>query len=530
MATSTERPQFYENNLQSIKIDKPRLIETLAGIRDAVRQGVKIIETSYPPPDSKEEKAFSSICDGHLGIALTYLRLEYQSAYLRAEEDESPLPDFLMLADARINPHQLDLDVQPGRPSPVMSAALGAAVMRIIGHSPISHSIPGVDAQKYLEKNEIETLHNIVQIALKQSHAMDFRGHSMGGDDIMTGRTGVLWAISNIRHHVFDAVTQRELDQISEAVPKLVDAIMDAGRVGAGEYIAKNGDANALPLMWLWFDGCYGLGGMHGTTGILSILLTIITTSPTDSPARTYLPQIARTITALSKLCVSHKGHLPMAIPELPSNTARASPLVQICNGTPGLLHLLAHARNTSEFVETYWMPEWDEAIRLASERVWEEGLLSKGGGLCHGIAGNAWPWLVLHDSFEYDADAMSVARETFAERTGTTLGEMRGMSGDHFLSRALAFLQQATQTQPFNMQSDEYRMPDKPYGLYEGLSGTICAWAEACVVLVARLRKMDLDEQSGERSWKEDESFKRHLSHELGFPTLGGTSVTGLL
>jgi hypothetical protein len=73
--------------------------------------------------------------------------------------------------------------------------------------------------------------------------------------------------------------------------------------------------------------------------------------------------------------------------------------------------------------------------------------------------------------------------------------------------------------------------MPDKPYGLYEGLAGTTCAWAEACVVLVARLRKMDLDEQSGEKRGKEDESLERHSFHKLGFPTLGGTTrVTGLL
>jgi hypothetical protein len=143
----------------------------------------------------------------------------------------------------------------------VGSAALGAAVIRIIGHSPISHLTLGVDTQKHLEKDDIEALYNIVQIALQQSHAVPFRGHSMGGDEVMTGRTGLLWAISNIQDHLFDDVTRRELDPIFEAVSKLVDAIMDAGRVGAEEYVAKNGDANALPLMWLWFDGCYGLGG-----------------------------------------------------------------------------------------------------------------------------------------------------------------------------------------------------------------------------------------------------------------------------
>lgn len=221
-----------------------------------------------------------------------------------------------------------------------------------------------------------------------------------------------------------------------------------------------------------------------------------------------------------------------MSIPELPSSTTRASPLVQVCHGTPGLLYLLACARSTGDFVKAYWAPECDEAIRIGSERVWVEGLLLKGGGLCHGIAGNAWPWLVLHDAFEDGTDAISLSRDAFtsAEGAGTALKETRGMSEDDFLSRALAFLRQATKIQPLNTESDEYRMPDKAYGLYQGLSGTICAWAEACVVLVARLRKLDLHEQSGEGNWQEDEFFKKHSLHKLGFPTLGGTRVTGLL
>lgn len=121
-------------------------------------------------------------------------------------------------------------------------------------------------------------------------------------------------------------------------------------------------------------------------------------TSPAGSPTRTHLSQIANTIVSLCKVCIEHKGHLPMSIPELPSTSNRTSPLVQICHGTPGLLYLLSLARKNTEFVKRYWTPEHDEAIKLCSERVWGEGLLSKGGGLCHGLAGNAWPWLVLHD------------------------------------------------------------------------------------------------------------------------------------
>lgn len=260
MASGSERLQFYENKLQSVTIDKRTLLETLKDMRAAIRQGIEVIEASHPPPGPTEENTFGTVCNGHLGIGLTYLRLEYQSAYLKADDDENPLPDFRKLARARINPRQLNLDVQPGRPSPVMSPSLGAAVMRIIVHSPSSHSILGLDAPKHLEKGDIGALRDIIQTALQQSHAVPFRGHSMGGDEVMTGRTGLLWSISNIQHHVFDKVNRPELNLIFEEMPKLVDAIMDAGRVGAEEYLAKNGEANALPLMWLWFDGNYGLG------------------------------------------------------------------------------------------------------------------------------------------------------------------------------------------------------------------------------------------------------------------------------
>lgn len=62
--------------------------------------------------------------------------------------------------------------------------------------------------------------------------------------------------------------------------------------------------------------------------------------------------------------------------------------------------------------------------------------------------------------------------------------------------------------------------MPDTPYSLFEGLAGTICAWAEACVVITTRLRKLEKLERAGINIKgdidKEDE-------YELGIPGLGG-------
>ncbi len=212
-----------------------------------------------------------------------------------------------------------------------------------------------------------------------------------------------------------------------------------------------------------------------------------------------------------------------MSIPPWPSS--RSSPLVQICHGIPGLLLLLAAAKGTPGVLK-YQTAEWDEAIRLGSERVWEEDLLSKGGGLCHGIAGNAWPWLLLHE--------MVIAGENGKvkplEAGQTSATQHKTLSADYFLSRALAFLLAARDTQPF-AASSLYRMPDNPFGLFEGLAGTICAWSEACAVITARLKIMQmLGEEPPQRTPREDESFAAIRGTILGFPGLGGMGPHGLL
>ena len=179
----------------------------------------------------------------------------------------------------------------------------------------------------------------------------------------------------------------------------------------------------------------------------------------------------------------------------------------------------------------------WDEAIQLATERVWEEGLLSKGGSICHGIPGNAWPLLLLHDSFEYGKERSRRAKQNYNERSHTEsiTNVEDGLTGDYFLSRALAFLLHARKTRPYSRSHksspNQYRMPDRPYSLFEGLAGTICAWSEACVIIEARLREMKLDEKGASYSTtlEDDEIFAQLLQRRLGFPGLGGVGPNGV-
>lgn len=263
--------------------------------------------------------------------------------------------------------------------------------------------------------------------------------------------------------------------------------------------------------------------------GILSVILACKAEELSE-----YLPEIGKTIMALCKLCVASNGHLPMALP--PFSYGQRSELVQLCHGSPGILILMAAALKIPSLARDYWCPEWDQAIYLASNRVWEEGLLSKGGSLCHGITGNAWPFLMLHDCFEYHSKEIADSRREYLQRTQASPAPdadvSQQLTPDFFLSRAVAFLLHARETRPYKTAPEtsdkEYRTPDDPYSLFEGLAGNVAAWAEACAVLQARLRKMEVDESSADLA--SDSLFQQAMESRLGFPLIGGMGAVGVL
>jgi hypothetical protein len=183
-------------------------------------------------------------------------------------------------------------------------------------------------------------------------------------------------------------------------------------------------------------------------------------------------------LTLLSLVGTTWKGHMPSSLPASNGRSSAASgDLVQICHGGPGALVLLAALRSRhpeiavahprSGSVETASVLA--QAEEKASDKVWAEGLLRKGIGVCHGVTGNAWPLLLLH----------SAARSTNQRQHDT---------GREF-SRALAFLVHSTDLPPLELHGPSpapYREPDAPYSLFEGLAGAVCAWADACAAIQA--------------------------------------------
>lgn len=111
--------------------------------------------------------------------------------------------------------------------------------------------------------------------------------------------------------------------------------------------------------------------------------------------------------------------------------------LIHWCHGAPGAIHFLLKAYQ--HFNDNKYL----DGCKKAADLIWQNGLLRKGPGICHGIAGNAYAFLVL---YRITQDPRYLYRATkFAE----------------FLSKS-TFKREA-------------KTPDRPWSLYEGLAGTVC-------------------------------------------------------
>nr|BAH72064.1 ACYPI006330 [Acyrthosiphon pisum] len=111
--------------------------------------------------------------------------------------------------------------------------------------------------------------------------------------------------------------------------------------------------------------------------------------------------------------------------------------LVHWCHGAPGVIYLLAKA------YLVFKEPSYLECCLKCGDLVWTKGLLKKGPGLCHGIAGNGYVFLLLY------------------RLTGDKKHLNRAVQFGKFI-----FTDECIQGS---------RRPDNLYSLYEGLAGTVC-------------------------------------------------------
>ncbi len=193
---------------------------------------------------------------------------------------------------------------------------------------------------------------------------------------------------------------------------------------------AEDGPGGAL--LWQWHGKDY-LGAAHGVSGILLALLDV---HAHVGP----LPQEVR-IRIHATLEYLHSLRLPSGnYPTRPTKD-EADHLVQWCHGAPGVLLLFVRA------YESFAEPKYLAWAESAADVVWTRGLLTKGNGLCHGVAGNAYCFLSLY----------------------------RAAGNDIYLHRARVFALAAQD----DFLTQHQGMPDHPYSLFEGHAGLLMLYAD---------------------------------------------------
>eukprot|EP00565_Helicotheca_tamesis_P000060 CAMPEP_0185734652 /NCGR_PEP_ID=MMETSP1171-20130828/23129_1 /TAXON_ID=374046 /ORGANISM="Helicotheca tamensis, Strain CCMP826" /LENGTH=279 /DNA_ID=CAMNT_0028404703 /DNA_START=24 /DNA_END=863 /DNA_ORIENTATION=+ len=198
-------------------------------------------------------------------------------------------------------------------------------------------------------------------------------------DEWLYGRAGYLHGLLLIRHA---SDTPQSVD---DAIDKVVRRM-----ISSGTSYARRCKSHAS-LMYQWYGGEY-LGAAHGLFGILQQLLLarpVLELKWSQKELADFDETVRGSLDYLHNQRIKSSGNYP------PCRGHRDDNLVHFCHGAPGavLTFLSAHRTYSSTATNDH---KYLSMAHDAAECVWRYGLLHKGPGLCHGIAGNAYCFLAL--------------------------------------------------------------------------------------------------------------------------------------
>ncbi|XP_011496801.1 PREDICTED: lanC-like protein 1 [Ceratosolen solmsi marchali] len=263
----------------------------------------------------------------------------------------------------------------------------------------------------HLQMHEHESKKMISKLISQAMYAIEDYSASDLPDELLYGRVGCLYALLFVNKYINPPPIEENI------IKNIINEILRSGI----KYNKHEHDTP--PLRYTWHDTEY-LGGAHGVAGILYVLLQ----------ARNYLSEeqiktkIEPTLQWLESIKYS-SGNFPSSI------ESTTDKLVHWCHGAPSMTML---------FCLAYEIFNKEQYLRTAlecGEVVWKRGLLKKGCGMCHGVAGNAYTFLSL----------FQLTKEP------------------KYLYRACKFAEWC-----LDYERNQTRHPDRPFSLFEGLAGAI--------------------------------------------------------
>jgi len=284
----------------------------------------------------------------------------------------------------------------------------------LLGHMGV-YVIQALNPSCQNQDQMINRINQLVDVVLP----VDYQRH--GGDEMLVGRTGFLAGILMLRMRM-----RHDILPIAR-IKLIIDAMLQSGR----QYSAKN--TSPCPLMYR-YHGTEYLGSSHVLCAILQMLLSF--PECLDEKA---LDEIHRCVDWMVGIQTS-TGNWPTTVDEVGGDRGEDD-LIHWCHGAPGVIYLMAMAY-------LKWKDEkYLKACERASALIWQRGLLLKGPGICHGVAGNGYAFLLMY----------------------RLTGKM------DYLNMAKCFA--------IVMCSPEFeekaRTPDAPYSLFEGVAGAVCFLAD---------------------------------------------------
>ncbi|KAF8634028.1 hypothetical protein AX17_004293 [Amanita inopinata Kibby_2008] len=356
-----------------------------------------------------------------------------------------------------------------------LETGIGIATLAILRYRSMNGDSSDDNWNAYIEVLERAVQH-IIHEDNNPSHAND------DGCEVLYGRAGLLYAFLLLRRAIHRGLLDelppefaRQLNQMValDNLRIIVDSIMCRGRRGSTWLAEELGatpetDDSLPPLMWSWYQKRY-LGGAHGVAGILQMLLSC----PAEIVAP-YMDDILYTVEWLLTL-QDQSGNWPSSF-KLHKHHGECHQLLQWCHGAPGFLMLLSTVLRLSRRSNNP-LPVDDEtkrnialSLHLGAVLVYKHGLLRKGVGPCHGVAGSVYALLAV-------ADVSAEIQRWLSLKVNDSL--------DYFAA-AVHLSELATHVEEY-VEQEEMRIPDRPWSLYEGKAGMCCAWAEVLLRIQAR-------------------------------------------
>lgn len=359
--------------------------DTESFIKGLIQKNVKLILEQTNPIDRKKSRP--DVYVGLSGIAYMFLRLA-----------QTPFADeFKALEKAKMYASAASEISQSSRSKQPLGLLSGDAGVQIVSAA----------VKKAVEEpfeGEVKKLRAAVPIFQNPEYLDD------GADEMLVGRCGfllgILWLNKQVPSGVFTV----------EEVQSLAHYIIESGREYSRRYRLD------IPLMYQYHSREY-LGAAHGISAILQSLLMV----PLEDKNREFVKRAVDGVLELQ----DGSGNFPSKFNKAESD------LVHWCHGSPGVIYLMAKA------FKTFGDQKYLDSCLKSGDLVWKLGLLMKGPGICHGVAGNGFVHLLLY----------------------------RLTKDQKHLYRAVKFAE-FLEDKDFVKES---RAPDRPYSLFEGIAGTVC-------------------------------------------------------